>query len=124
MEILRTTPNNPAGIPPLRGTETSIPADTSVQSTPQPGERSAAATRAPTLIDIAAARSRAWLMNRMLRAIDANVEFTVREGNGEIIVQLLDKASGEMLRHFPVEEFPDVAAVLDRQQGALISDMA
>ena len=124
MEIVRsTTANNPSEMH-LCGTATSIPHDTSAEATSQPGERTAAARRAPTSIDMASARTRAWLMNHALRAIDAHIEFTVRKSDGEIVVQLHDKASGELLRHFPVEAFPDVAAILDRQQGALFEDMA
>jgi hypothetical protein len=108
----------------MRDLEAAVDTDAVAPAEPQSVEPSVTAPDAPTTLDLAAARSRAWLMNRVLRTINANIEFTVHESSGEIVVELIDKASNETLRYLPVEVFPDVAAVLDRQQGVLISDSA
>lgn len=124
MEIMHSTPHISAETRVMRGLEPAVETDAVAPAEPQSVEPPVTAPDAPTPLDLTAARSRAWLMNRALRTINANIEFTVHESSGEIVVQLIDKASNEMLTHFPVEVFPDVAAVLDRQQGVLISDSA
>lgn len=93
------------------------------EATPLPAER-AADIRAPTMIDIAAARSLAWMMNHLLRTIGTNLEFVVQAESGAIVVRVLDKATGALIRHIPVEALPGVAAVLEQSHGGLIRDMA
>lgn len=80
--------------------------------------------RAPTMIDIAAARSLAWMMNHLLRTISVDLEFVVQSESGDIVVRVLDKVTGDLIRHIPAEELPEVASILAETHGGLIEEMA
>lgn len=121
MEISRTTPNH--SLPVTHGTLMNTALRERGAAIPMPQENTAA-PRPPTMIDLAAARSLTWLMNHLLHTIGADLEFTVQTDSGEIVVRVLDKATGDLIRHIPAEALPDVAAVLAHTHGGLIEETA
>jgi uncharacterized FlaG/YvyC family protein len=122
MEVMRTAANN--NLPGMRGMTTSAAPRLHAEESRLPQESAGVESPAPTMIDIAAARSIAWMMNHLLRSIGTSLEFVVQATSGDIVVRVLDKATGELIRHIPAEALPDVAAILEQSHGGLINDMA
>ena len=121
MDITPTTAST--DLPRAQASAAHAAARTPGQATPLP-EKSAIEPRVPTMIDIAAANTLAWMMNHLLRTIGANIEFVVQSESGEIVVHVLDKATGDLIRHIPAEALPDVAAVLAQTHGGLVEELA
>ena len=54
----------------------------------------------------------------------SELDFSIDEDTEKLVVKLMDKSTGEMLRQVPTEEILHVAKMLDKLQGLLYSDHA
>ncbi|MCS0589479.1 flagellar protein FlaG [Massilia norwichensis] len=63
-------------------------------------------------------------INKSLQASAQSVEFSVDEDSERVIVKVVDRDTGEVLRQMPSQEALDIAKALDRTQGLLIKNQA
>ncbi|MBK8117212.1 MAG: flagellar protein FlaG [Candidatus Accumulibacter sp.] len=56
--------------------------------------------------------------------INSNLEFNVDHDTGEMVVKVIDRASGEVIRQMPSEEMLAVAKALDSIKGLFIKQTA
>lgn len=61
-------------------------------------------------------------VNASLKAI--GLEFEVDEDTDKMVVKVIDKETGEMIRQMPSEEVIRIAKVLGKMQGMLVSETA
>ncbi|MGE5492344.1 MAG: flagellar protein FlaG [Actinomycetota bacterium] len=63
-------------------------------------------------------------LNKALRTINTNLEFSQDEETGWTVVKLVDRETKETLRQFPSEEALAIAHALDKFKGGLIQQSA
>lgn len=75
--------------------------------------------------DSALEAAREW-MDRRAQEAGAELEFRIDEDSGRVVVSVLDRGSGEVLRQIPSEEALRIARHLQQHQdrGALIAALA
>jgi flagellar protein FlaG len=71
--------------------------------------------------EIAAAVERA---NTALRQVTSSIEFHVDPSTKRMIVKLIDKSDGHVLRQVPSEEMLDIARALEHMQARLVQGKA
>ncbi|TSA49142.1 MAG: hypothetical protein D4R48_03980 [Nitrosomonadales bacterium] len=59
-------------------------------------------------------------INRVVQTMAADLKFSVDEGTGIHVVQVIDQSSKEVIRQIPSEEVIHIANGLDQLQGLLI----
>lgn len=62
-------------------------------------------------------------MNRAVEAFDRSLEFEVSHEN-RIVIKVIDKSSGEIIRQIPPEEFMNIFKRMDETLGLLIDRKA
>ncbi|TXI93619.1 MAG: flagellar protein FlaG [Burkholderiaceae bacterium] len=63
-------------------------------------------------------------INKVIRGSSQNLEFTVDDAEGNIVVKVVDQQTKEVLRQIPSEEALEIAKSLDKLQGLLIRQVA
>lgn len=64
-------------------------------------------------------------INKALKQINRNLEFSVDSDTKKVIVKLVDTETGEVVRQFPSEEIIAISHSIDRiQQGLLLKQKA
>ncbi|MFY9314267.1 MAG: flagellar protein FlaG, partial [Burkholderiales bacterium] len=58
--------------------------------------------------------------NRLIGATARDLRFQIDRETGKPVVQVIDKASGSLVRQIPAEEMIAIAKALDRMQGLVI----
>jgi flagellar protein FlaG len=53
-----------------------------------------------------------------------NLQFSMDDSTGKVIVRITDAQTGEMIRQIPSEELLEIARSLDRMQGLLLRQTA
>jgi flagellar protein FlaG len=70
-------------------------------------------------------------INQFIQSVQRDLSFSIDEGSGRNIIQVLDRASGEVVRQIPSEEVMALASLLENEtlgtdselpQGILFSD--
>ncbi|MDF2627635.1 MAG: flaG [Symbiobacteriaceae bacterium] len=84
------------------------------QGNPNPHQQAPA----QTLLDEAVER-----MNQAVQAFERSLEFEVSKEN-RIVIKVIDKSSGEIIRQIPPEEFMDIFKRMDDTLGLLIDRRA
>lgn len=64
------------------------------------------------------------LINKTIQSMSRSLEFTVDEGSKEIVVKVVDKDTGDVIRQIPSEETLQIAKALDHLQGLIIKQKA
>ena len=59
-----------------------------------------------------------------VQTVSQKLEFSVDKETDDIVVKVLDKESGEVIRQIPSEELLNIAKALDKLQGLLFKDQA
>lgn len=59
-----------------------------------------------------------------IQLFTSELDFSVDEETERLVVKLLDKSTGEILRQIPPEEILHIAKMLDKLQGLLYDDRA
>lgn len=59
-----------------------------------------------------------------LKEVVPELDFSVDDDTGKIVVKLIDTATSEVLRQIPSEEMLHIATMIDKLQGILIKDKA
>jgi flagellar protein FlaG len=73
----------------------------------------------PSVLDQAIKR-----MNQAVAAFDRSLEFEVSKEHRRIVIKVIDKSSGEIIRQIPPEEFLDIFKRMDDALGLLIDRKA
>ena len=63
-------------------------------------------------------------VREFVQPINSNLEFNVDHDTGEMVVKVIDRASGEVIRQMPSEEMLAVAKALDSIKGLFIKQTA
>lgn len=61
-------------------------------------------------------------INRFLKPISGDIQFSTDEDNGKTVVKIVDTQSGTVLRQIPTKEALAIAKELDKLQGLLVRD--
>lgn len=75
-------------------------------------------------IDLNAAKDAAHQVNKVLKQIDRNLQFTVDDDTGTSIVKVIDTQSKEVIRQIPTQEVLEMSKALDKLQGLLFKEKA
>jgi len=59
-----------------------------------------------------------------VRPINQNIEFSLDEDTGKVVVKVVDGATREVVKQIPSEEMLSIAKALDRLQGLLVRNKA
>lgn len=62
--------------------------------------------------------------NASLRAISADLEFSLDPSTGKTVVRVIDNSTKQVIRQFPSEEMLAIAHAIDRFKGVLLSHEA
>lgn len=63
-------------------------------------------------------------INEALQTVSQKLEFSVDKDTDDIVVKVLDKESGDVIRQIPSEELLKIAKALDKLKGLLVKDQA
>lgn len=69
-------------------------------------------------------RKAAEQINKFIQSSSRNLQFSVDQNNNRIIVKVVDKETGEVIRQIPGEETLAIANSLDTPKGVLIQSKA
>lgn len=69
-------------------------------------------------------RKAAEQINKFIQSNSANLQFSVDQNHNRIIVKVVDKETGEVIRQIPGEETLAIANSLDTPKGVLIQSKA
>jgi len=98
----------------------SVPEDTaSAPPATQTGPNKSTASADPELV-----RKATEQINKFIQSSSRNLQFSVDQTNNRIIVKVLDKETGEVIRQIPGEETLAIANSLDTPKGVLIQSKA
>ncbi|MBT9614036.1 MAG: flagellar protein FlaG [Burkholderiales bacterium] len=99
-----------------------IPTPTETASAPaatQTGSSKSTPIADPELVKKAAAQ-----INEFIQSSSRNLQFLVDKANNRIIVKVVDKETGEVIRQIPGEETLAIASSLNTSKGVLIQSKA
>ena len=114
MKIAEHVP--PVVSPVGSGPEAKIPSRS--PTTPPPQETT---TKETETADRPAVREAVAALNEQLELEQRSIRFRIEEDTDELIVTVLDKETGEVVRQIPSEATVRLAAHLDDLNGALVS---
>ena len=63
-------------------------------------------------------------LNRFMANTSRNLQFSVDDDSGKIVVKVVDPATKEVIRQFPSEEAIAISQSLDKMQGLLLDEEA
>ncbi len=63
-------------------------------------------------------------INEALQTVSQKLEFSVDKDTEAVVVKVMDKETGEVIRQIPSEELLKIAKALDKLQGLLVKDQA
>lgn len=63
-------------------------------------------------------------LNRAIKLMGNNLQFTIDEDTGINVVKVVDTETKEVIRQFPSEEILAIARAFDKLQGMLVRDKA
>lgn len=59
-------------------------------------------------------------MSKWVQALNADIQFKIHDGTGELMVQVVDTTDQKVLREFPPHEFLDTVAKIREYVGMLL----
>ena len=59
-----------------------------------------------------------------VKAVNSNIEFSVNEDTGQLVVRIIDRATKEVIRQMPSEEMLAIAKALDSIKGLFVTQTA
>lgn len=59
-------------------------------------------------------------VERALNGADTSLDYSIHKPNGELVVKVLDKETGKVIREFPNEKILDIIDNLSKQSGLVI----
>lgn len=106
-------------IPPAPGTQgTSAPAQRPAVG---PSTETQPAVQQP---DPEALRQSVAAANRSARSLGSSVQFNLDAQSGKVIVRVVEKETGQLIRQIPSEEMLELRRALDRIAGLVIDETA
>lgn len=113
--------------PPMQG---EVPTSRTVL--PEIAKTSAAAIEMPSraveaakeAVDPASLKQATEQLNRAIKLMANNLQFTIDEDTGINVVKVVDTETKEVIRQFPSEEILAIARAFDKLQGMLVRDKA
>lgn len=137
-DIIRAAPVQPSARPAVRAPEVASPSTASARAV-RSGESAAAA--AETVFPANPADAETQTAPREGEARDAldqalsqirefveiaasDIDFSIDEKSGEMVVKIIDRATEEVIRQIPPEEMLEIARALDRLQGLFLQNKA
>lgn len=63
------------------------------------------------------------LNHKINRIHNVDLQFSVHEGSGQLLVKVMDAATGELIREIPPSELLDLAAKLDEMIGLILDQL-
>lgn len=116
-------PNTPpAGRP---AASAAIGAPSAIPTPPNEGASVAIQTPSkPVAVDAAELKHALDAINRFLKPIASNIEFSVDQDSGRTLVKVVDTETNTVIRQTPSKEVLAIARELDKLQGLLIREKA
>lgn len=62
--------------------------------------------------------------NRMMQSLGSSLKFSVDQGTGRTLIQVIDTSTHQLIRQIPSEEMLAISRALDRLQGLLLRQRA
>lgn len=85
----------------------------------------ASSVRQPVAVpDMEQAKQAVQNLNKMVKALSPDLEFSIDEDSNRTIVKVVDQQTKEVIRQFPTKEALEIAKALDHMQGLLIRQKA
>lgn len=112
---------NPPDSRPTRETRAEVKAASETKLKTVDPTLSAQAMQSPDRAELEAATKS---VRDFVEPINSNLEFNVDHDTGEMVVKVIDRASGEVIRQMPSEEMLAVAKALDSIKGLFIKQTA
>ena len=106
---------SPLTLNTIGGVASAAPVSDAAAATPAPNAR--ASSSPPTEDQV---RRAVEQLNAAVRARDQNLEFSVDQQSGRLVVTLKDASTNEIVRQFPSEEVLSISRAIDRMQGLLL----
>jgi flagellar protein FlaG len=85
---------------------------------------SAPARPAAPVVDLAAVAKAVASVKEALKPVGGGLEFNVDQSSGRTIVRVVDVETQQVIRQIPSEEMVELARVLERLEGLLLSKRA
>ncbi|MBE2258000.1 MAG: flagellar protein FlaG [Candidatus Accumulibacter sp.] len=63
-------------------------------------------------------------VREFVKPINSNIEFSVNEDTGQLVVRIIDRATKEVIRQMPSEEMLSIAKALDSIKGLFVTQTA
>jgi len=78
----------------------------------------------PTAVDATELQRAVDAINKLLKPIASNIEFSIDQGSGRTLVKVVDTETNTVIRQTPSKEVLAIARELDKLQGLLIREKA
>lgn len=116
-------PNTPPADRPAASA--AIGAPSAIPTPPNEGGSVAIQTPSkPVAVDAAELKHALDAINRFLKPIASNIEFSVDQDSGRTLVKVVDTETNTVIRQTPSKEVLAIARELDKLQGLLIREKA
>ena len=63
-------------------------------------------------------------VREFVKPINSNLEFSINQDTGQLVVRIIDRATKEVIRQMPSQEMLDIAKALDNIKGLLVKQTA
>ena len=63
-------------------------------------------------------------VREFVKPINSNIEFSVNDDTGQLVVKIIDRATKEVIRQMPSEEMLSIAKTLDGIKGLFVTQTA
>jgi flagellar protein FlaG len=63
-------------------------------------------------------------VREFVKPINSNLEFSINQDTGQLVVRIIDRATKEVIRQMPSQEMLDIAKALDNIKGLLVRQTA
>lgn len=128
---LSPAPSSKAESPALPASGENRPALSPSEGNPLPDTGRSQASRDPARGEPSATRGfseqvgdAVQRINDFVQVVQRDLQFTVDEDTGRIVVKVFDAGSEELIRQLPPEEILEVAAYMEELRGLLVRDKA
>lgn len=85
-------------------------------------EAGAAVAEQPGPVSAGDLRAAMENVNRYLRSVNSDVQFSVDDSTGRTVVRVIDPGTREVIRQMPSEEMLAISHALDRSAGLLVRE--
>jgi len=102
---------------------TPVPVPTETASAPAATQTGPSKSNAP-IVDAELVKKATEQISKFIQSNSSNLHFSVDKNHNRIIVKVVDKETGEVIRQIPAEETLAIASSLDTAKGVLIQSKA